>query len=110
MEHLPVDTVVPINAFVVPADRHHEYILKYRCVMDELHKQPGFLGGSLHRAIDPATARFQFVNVNHWVSKDAFEAGIKTVAPEKVFGDLNAAIEANPALFSVEVSYPPSGR
>jgi heme-degrading monooxygenase HmoA len=102
--------VVLINPFVVPEKLRDEYLAKYHAVMDRLSERPGFLGGALHRAADPTKARFQFVNVNRWASADAFHAGIKAVNPTAVFSDLTAQIEASPALFTVETSYPPSGR
>ena len=102
--------VVLINAFVVPETLRDEYLTKYHAVMERLSVQPGFLGGGLHQALDPAKARFQFVNVNRWASANAFHAGIAAVNPTEVFGDLTQHIEASPALFAVETAYPASGR
>ncbi len=102
--------VVLINPFVVSEALQDEYLAKYHAVMERLSQQPGFLGGALHRATNPAGSRFQFVNVNRWASADAFHAGIAAVNPTEVFGDLTHRIEANPALFHVETDYPPSGR
>jgi heme-degrading monooxygenase HmoA len=105
-----VSEVVLINPFVVPAALRDEYLAKYHAVMERLSRQPGFLGGGLHRALDPDKARFPFINVNRWASAEAFHAGIAAVDPTEVFGDLVQQIEANPALFMVVTAYPPSGR
>jgi len=103
-----VSEVVLINPFVVPQEQRGEYLAKYRAVMERLSRQPGFLGGALHRAVEPDKARFQFVNVNRWASAEAFHAGIAAVDPAGVFGGLTGRIEASPALFAVEASYLPS--
>ena len=102
--------VVLINPFVVPHALREEYLAKYHAVMELLSKQPGFLGGGLHEAIDADEARFQFVNVNRWTSADAFHAGIAKVNPTAIFGELTQQIEASPALFSVKTLYQSSGR
>ncbi len=104
-----VTEVVLINPFVVPAALRDEYLATYHAVMERLSQQPGFLGGGLHRAVNPDGVRFQFINVNRWASAEAFHAGIAAVNPTEIFGDLAQRIEANPALFTVETSYPPSG-
>ena len=63
--------VVLINPFVVPEALRSEFLAKYHAVIGRLSQQPGFLGGGLHQAADRGRARFQFVNVNRWVSADA---------------------------------------
>ncbi len=102
--------IVLINPFVVPDAHRAEYLIKYKAVMEVLARQPGFLGGALHRAVDPGESRFQFVNVNRWASADDFKAGLAAADPLAIFGDLTGKLEANPALFTVEAAYGPSDR
>lgn len=101
--------VVLINPFVVPRALRDEYLAKYHAVMERLSRQPGFLGGGLHRAVDPDDARFQFINVNRWASAEALHAGIAAVDPTEIFGDLTLRVEASPAVFTVETAYAASG-
>ena len=48
---------------------------------------------------------FDFVNVNHWASVDAFRAGSAAANPTDIFGDQVARLEAHPGLFRVASRY-----
>ena len=105
-----MNEIVLINPFVVHSDVTADYLSAYGAVMSKLSQKPGFLGGALHRAVDPDGSRFQFINVNRWASAEDFHAGLAAVDPTSIFGELTTKLEANPALFTVEVAYGPSGR
>lgn len=65
-----------------------------------MKNQPGFIDTMLHRSLDQ-NARFEFINIAHWQSKEAWEAAMSNVQIQEIKLD----VEANPALYSVVVQY-----
>jgi heme oxygenase (mycobilin-producing) len=94
---MPSVTVL-INSFIVPEGRETEFLAAWNKTAALMQQAPGFIDTTLHRTLD-SEARFQFVNVAHWESPDAFYAAITAHEPkEKQFEWL----EANPALYAIE--------
>jgi heme-degrading monooxygenase HmoA len=102
----PPGVVVLINPFRVSAAEREVFLVNYRATMDRLAQQDGFLGGGLHELLEPVhDDAFDFVNVNHWRSVDAFRAGIRAANPSEIFRDQTARLEAHPGLFRVASTY-----
>jgi heme-degrading monooxygenase HmoA len=100
------DAVVLINPFRVPAAERGAFLANYRATMERLSLQDGFLGGGLHELLEPVGEEaFDFVNVNHWRSIEAFRAGLAAANPSGIFGDQVARLEAHPGLFRVASAY-----
>lgn len=100
------DAVVLINPFRVPRDERERFLANYKTTMERLRVQDGFLGGGLHELLQPVHEEaFDFVNVNHWRSVEAFRAGIAAADPNAIFGDQVARLEAHPGLFRVVGTY-----
>ncbi len=108
-------TVVLINPFRVPEEERERFLANHKATMERLRLQDGFLGGGLHELLQPVHAEaFDYVNVNHWRSIEAFRAGIAAAGPDGVFGDQVARLEAHPGLSRVAAAYgswavPPAG-
>lgn len=61
--------IVLINLFEVSAGREEEFIAWWKRCSDILQKEPGFVDAELHQNLTPG-ARFQFINIAHWESKE----------------------------------------
>ncbi len=100
--------VTLINVFEVPATHVDEFIAQWRKRAALMSTKPGFLDSRLHRALSSQT-RFQLVNVAHWESREAMEAG--TADPEfqerisAVTANPQVPISANPGLYQVVVQF-----
>jgi heme-degrading monooxygenase HmoA len=64
--------------------------------------EPGFLDTTLHRSLVP-DARFQFINIAHWESVEAWQAAFAKHAPNAML--IQAGLDATPALYRVVVEY-----
>ena len=88
--------VVLINPFVIAPEAESAFLHSWRATADVFASQPGYIDTRLHRAID-RSARFQFINIAHWTSAEAWRAAMKSSPPRE---GGTAGIEANPALYS----------
>jgi heme oxygenase (mycobilin-producing) len=70
---MPDEPVTLINAFEVPPEDATRFLAAWETVRDYLETQPGYIDAALHQSIAPG-ADFQFVNVAHWASAEAFQA------------------------------------
>ena len=91
-------STVLINSFAVPKDREAEFLASWNETAAVMRQAPGFIDTTLHRSLD-SEARFQFVNVAHWESPEAFYAAIAAHEPKEKQLDW---LEANPALYTSE--------
>jgi hypothetical protein len=64
--------------------------------------EPGFIDTTLHRSLAP-DARFQFINIAHWESVEAWQAAFAKHAPNAML--IQAGLDATPALYRVVVEY-----
>jgi heme-degrading monooxygenase HmoA len=105
--HPPLsEVVVLINPFRVSGVECEQFLANYAATMEALERQDGFLGGGLHELLQPVGSdAFDFVNVNHWRSVEAFRAGIAAANPSGIFGDQVARLEAHPGLFRMATRY-----
>jgi heme-degrading monooxygenase HmoA len=92
--------VVLINVFSVPKGGEEEFIKMWTEALEFMKNEPGFIDAKLHRSLDP-DARFQFINVAHWESPQAWKAAFSK--PELQELGLLVPFEQNPALYRVEV-------
>lgn len=92
--------VVLINPFSVPKGMEDEFLKTWNETAEVMKNKPGFINTKLHRSLDP-DARFQFVNVALWESTEAYHAAFSDYEPK----EKQLLIEANPALYQVEVEY-----
>ncbi|MBV8885567.1 MAG: antibiotic biosynthesis monooxygenase [Chroococcidiopsidaceae cyanobacterium CP_BM_RX_35] len=97
-------SVVLINVFVVPKGKEEEFISTWKETAQQMKNQPGFIDTKLHRSLD-SDARFQFINVAHWESPESWQAAMAQVQPKESSGKTSFKVEANPALYQVEVQY-----
>lgn len=93
--------VTLINVFAVPEGKEEEFIQTWNETGEFLKKVPGFIDAKLHRSID-SNARFQFINVAHWESAEAYRAAISEHEPKEKH---LSWLEANPALYTIEAQY-----
>jgi heme oxygenase (mycobilin-producing) len=93
-------SVVLINVFSVPQSSEEQFIKVWTEALEFMKNEPGFIDAKLHRSLDP-DARFQFINVAHWESSEAWKTAFSK--PQlKALGS-QAVFEQNPALYSVVV-------
>ena len=92
---------VLINSFAVPEGRETEFLAAWNETAALMRQAPGFIDTTLHRSVD-ANARFQFVNVAHWENPEAFHAAIAAHEPKEKQLEW---LEANPALYTIEVQH-----
>jgi heme oxygenase (mycobilin-producing) len=71
MSSVDASSVTLINVFEVTRERTDAFVDPWRERAALLVTKPGFLGGRLYRALGPQI-RFQFVNVAHWATSDAW--------------------------------------
>ncbi|MFE0848643.1 antibiotic biosynthesis monooxygenase family protein [Streptomyces rochei] len=67
------------RALLAGADHLDAFITEWEQRAALMSTKPGFIDSRLHRA-HRSTTRFQLVNVSHWASREAWEAG--TADPE----------------------------
>lgn len=64
-----------VNCFQVPGDRDDEFYLeRWGEINAYMTQKPGYLGHVLHRALDPAKAKYRFVNYVEFSSPELFVA------------------------------------
>ncbi len=108
----PITTIVH---FQIPAENIDQFLSYWRQNQESMEKQPGLIGGTFYRGIDPE-GPYQFVNVARWESAEALEASLaaagEDMAREGVdrnqsFKDLGVkVIQSN---FTEELQYGPVG-
>lgn len=92
--------VVLINVFAVSPQMEAEFLKTWHETCEFMRTAPGFIDTTLHRSIDE-DMRFRFVNLAHWESAEAYRAALIRHEP----GEKHLPIEANPALYNIEVAY-----
>jgi heme-degrading monooxygenase HmoA len=98
--------VILINPFSIPKGREEEFLKMWNETAQLMKNQPGFIDTKLHRSLDP-DARFQFINIAHWESAEAWQAAMSKVGPKalELAQQLPFEFENSPALYKVEVQY-----
>lgn len=98
--------VVLINPFSIPKGREEEFFKMWNEVAQYMKDQPGFIDSKLHRSLDP-DARFQFINIAHWESAEAWQAAMSKVGPkaQELAQQLPFEFENSPTLYRAEVEY-----
>lgn len=93
------EPLVLINAFEVPADEAGQFIAAWEKTRDYLKSQPGYVDTALHQAVTPG-ADFQFVNIAHWQSAEAFMAATQSQGFRETAAGL-AGYRPHPSLYRV---------
>ncbi|MBW4447614.1 MAG: antibiotic biosynthesis monooxygenase [Spirirestis rafaelensis WJT71-NPBG6] len=92
--------VVLINVFSVPQGSEEQFIKVWTEALELMKNEPGFIDAKLHRSLEK-DARFQFINVAHWESPEAWKNAFSK--PQLKAVGSQALFEENPALYKVEV-------
>jgi heme-degrading monooxygenase HmoA len=93
-------SVVLINVFSVLQGSEEQFIKVWTEALELMKNEPGFIDAKLHRSIDK-DAKFQFINVAHWESAEAWKNAFSK--PQLKAVGSQALFEQNPALYKVEV-------
>ncbi len=98
--------VALINVFAVTQiGKEDEFIRLWNETANLMTKEPGFIDTKLHQSLD-SKARFQFVNIAHWESQEAWQQAIESNPGLQDWWKKIAVIaEANPALYTIAVEY-----
>ena len=92
--------VVLINVFSVPQGSEEQFIKFWTEALELMKNEPGFINAKLHRSLEKDT-RFQFINVAHWESPEAWKNALSK--PQFQAVGSQASFEENPALYRVEL-------
>jgi heme-degrading monooxygenase HmoA len=95
-------SVVLINVITVPQGKEEAFIQAWTEGAHLMTHEPGFIDTKLHRSLAP-DARFQFINIAHWESVEAWQAAFAKHAPNAML--IRAGMDATPALYKVVVEY-----
>lgn len=95
-----MSTVTLINLFSVPQEIEAEFVEIWHNTAEQMKQQPVFIDTKLHRNLEKK-GKFQFVNVAHWESAEAF----KTAQANVEIFERQLDIEAIPDLYSIEAEY-----
>lgn len=90
-----------INMFEVSGGMEHEFVKWWKNCSEALKKEPGFIDAQLHKNLTP-DAHFQFINVAHWETEEAF---IAARTRNKDIMRATSGWKGNPALYEVSISY-----
>lgn len=94
-------SVVLINVFAVLEGKEAEFLKTWNETSKMMQRSPGFIDATLHRSLDSKT-QFQFINVAHWESAEAYQAAIAAHGPKE---KQLSWLEANPALYTVAAQH-----
>jgi heme-degrading monooxygenase HmoA len=89
-----------INLFEVPAGRDEEFWDAWTRINTYMRAKPGYLGHDLHRTVLP-DARYRFVNVVRWESRQDWAAAHDEGFRELATHPFLAEYPPSPALYEV---------
>jgi heme-degrading monooxygenase HmoA len=92
--------VTLINCFEVPAGREEEFFAGYQKVNAYMRAKKGYVSNKMHRSLAP-DAKFRFVNVVQWESREACEAAHDAGFRELISQPQLSGIRSTPALYEV---------
>ncbi|MDT8068153.1 MAG: antibiotic biosynthesis monooxygenase family protein [Terriglobia bacterium] len=92
--------VTLVNCFEVPTGREDEFFTLWQEVNEYMRAQPGYLGHTLYRAVNP-DASFRFVNVANWESAGHFRASHSDEFRKLVSRPEWTAFTSKPGLYEV---------
>lgn len=94
--------IVLINVFSVPPGKEEEFAKMWTEALELIKNEPGFIDANLHRSLD-SNARFQFVNVAHWETQEAWQAAFDKLQLQELTKQI--PFEQFPALYEVAVHF-----
>lgn len=92
--------VTLVNLFCVSDEMESKFIESWHKTAEQMEQQPGFIDSTLHRNLE-WDKTYQYINVAHWESSDAFREAQQAVD----ICEKKVDIEAHPALYTVEAVY-----
>ena len=92
--------VTLINCFEVPAGREKEFFAGFQKVNEYMRAKKGYVSHKMHRSLAP-DAKFRFVNVVQWESREACEAAHDAGFRELVSHPGLVGIRSTPGLYEV---------
>ncbi len=92
--------VTTINPIEVPKGREQEALLIWERYAEYFRRQPGYIGTSLNRSLDP-NARFHLVNVAQWESAEHFLAALNNEEIKKVGAGFPPEMPHYPSIYEV---------
>jgi heme-degrading monooxygenase HmoA len=92
--------VTLINCFEVPAGHEEEFFAGYQKVNAYMRSKKGYVSNKMHRSLAP-DAKYRFVNVVQWESREACEAAHDAGFRELIAKPELSGIRSTPALYEV---------
>jgi len=103
--------ITVINKFEVPTEEADRFASEWDSDKEFFQNQPGFLGGTLYRNLDPK-AQFRFVNVARWENEEALMSARRALEKQQAeqgisrLSDwLSRGIKAHIATYRDEIRY-----
>jgi heme-degrading monooxygenase HmoA len=92
--------VTLINCFEVPAEHEQEFFSGFQKVNAYMRAKKGYVSHKMHRSLAP-DARYRFVNVVQWESREACDAGHDAGLRELILQPWMASVRSTPGLYEV---------
>ncbi len=89
-------TVKLINVFAVPRGAVDEFLKRWNETMQVYARSEGFIDTHLHRNTGVGNQTFNFINIAHWASNEAFVQAHRDYVPGE---ESIAGISFHPAVF-----------
>lgn len=90
--------VIVINPFEVDKGKEEDALASWAQFAAYFQKQPGYVSGKLHRAINP-DARFHLVTVAEWESPETFMAALNNPELKRVMAAASYHPQSFPGLY-----------
>ena len=88
--------VTLLNVFIVPADKHDEFLTEWTKSATHFSKQEGFIETHLHKNSGVGNQTFQYINIARWASADAWHRLHDDYKPTEY---TIAGVKGHPAIF-----------
>jgi len=92
--------VTLINCFEVPAGHEDEFFASFQKVNAYMRAKKGYVSHKMHRSLAP-DARYRFVNVVQWESREACEAAHDAGFRELISQPGLSSVRSTPALYEL---------
>lgn len=92
--------IITINPFEVPKGKEKEALAMWEKFAAYFHKQPGYIGTKLHRALG-SEVKFHLVSISEWESAEHFMAALNSPELQKIAKSAPKDILSYPGLYEV---------
>lgn len=88
--------VTLLNTFIGPEDQEAKFLKNWREITEVFSHAPGFIETHLHRNTGVGDGTFKFVNIDRWVSAEAWRSTYEDYHPGE---DNLPGVKGHPAIY-----------